>query len=62
MTFQGILKKNSKHGYWKAALAFCYEENTTTAQLYNLRRVRRFRRDFVSVGKSAEKTSIEKLK
>lgn len=44
MTFQGILKKNSKRGYWKAVLAFCYEENTTAAaRLYNLRRVRRFR-------------------
>ena len=26
MTFQDILNRNSKRGYWKAALAICYEE------------------------------------
>ena len=44
MIFQDILNRNSKRGYWKATLVFCYAENTTaTARLYNRRRVCRFR-------------------
>ena len=34
MTFQDILNRNSKRGYWKAALAICYEEQPPPLSLF----------------------------